>query len=191
MKPRLLMLAGPNGAGKSTFFTTHLADKGLPFINADQIAAELRQEAYEAAGIAEAARVRMVNEGKSFITETVLSDPVGAKVAFLHQAEARGYDITLIFIGLANPELSAGRVMARVQKGGHDVPVDKVMACFERTLRNLERAISLLPQVIVYDNSSADEPYRFLAEFRHGQLHERTTGPVPAWARRFFAAKIG
>lgn len=191
MKPRLLMLAGPNGAGKSTFFTTHLADKGLPFINADQIAAELRLGAYEAAGIAEAARVRMLNEGKSFITETVLSDPVGAKVAFLQQASARGYDITLIFIGLANPELSAGRVMARVQKGGHDVPIDKVMARYERTLRNLERAISSLPRVIVYDNSSAEQPYRFLAEFRNGQLHERSEGPIPAWAQRFFPTTSG
>lgn len=186
MKPRLLMLAGPNGAGKSTFFTTYLADKGLPFINADQIAAELGIEAYEAAGIAEAIRVRLVNENASFITETVLSDPIGAKVAFLQQAHSSGYDVTLIFIGLANPDLSAGRVMARVQMGGHDVPLDKIMARYERTLVNLERAIGLLPQVIVYDNSSADEPYRFLAEFRNGQLHELTNEPIPPWAQRLF-----
>ena len=185
------MLAGPNGAGKSTFFTTHLADKGLPFINADQIAAELGIEAYEAAGIAQAIRVRLVNESTSFITETVLSDPIGAKVAFLQQAHASAYEVTLIFIGLANPDLSAGRVMARVQMGGHDVPLDKVMARYERTLLNLERAIGLLPQVIVYDNSSADEPYRFLAEFRSGQLHERTHGPIPQWARRFFRTGKG
>ncbi|MCF7674395.1 MAG: zeta toxin family protein [Akkermansiaceae bacterium] len=191
MKPRLLMLAGPNGAGKSTFFTTHLADKGLPFINADRIAAELELGAYEAAGIAESIRVRMVNEGRSFITETVLSDPVGAKVAFLQQAHATGYDITLIFIGLESTELSAGRVMARVQKGGHDVPSDKIMARFERTLLNLERAIDLLPQVIVYDNSSAQAPYRFLAEFRSGRLHQRTKGPVPQWAERCFERDRG
>ena len=187
MKPRLLMLAGPNGAGKSTFFTTHLADKGLSFINADQIAAELGLEAYEAAQIAESIRVRLVNERASFITETVLSDPLGAKVAFLQQAHASGYDVTLIFIGLANPDLSAGRVMARVQAGGHGVPLDKVMARYERTLLNLERAIGQLPHVIVYDNSSAAEPYRFLAEFRLGQLHERTKDPLPPWAQRFFA----
>ena len=186
MKPRLLMLAGPNGAGKSTFFSTHLADKGLPFINADQIAAELGIEAYEAAGIAEAIRVRLVNENASFITETVLSDPIGAKVASLQQAHASGYDVTLIFIGLASPDLSAGRVMARVQAGGHDVPLEKVMARYERTLLNLERAIGLLPQVILYDNSSFAKPYRFLAEFRSGQLHERTNDPIPLWAQRFF-----
>lgn len=185
MKPRLLMLAGPNGAGKSTFFRTFLADKGLPFINADQIAAELSLGAYEAAGVAEAIRVRLISERDSFVTETVLSDPIGAKVAFLKNAEVSGYDVTLIFIGLANPDLSAGRVNARVQAGGHDVPHDKILARYERTLRNLQRAIENLQQVIIYDNSSADEPYRFLAEFRHGQPHELTDGPVPGWARRF------
>ena len=76
--------------------------------------------------------------------------------------------------------------MARVQAGGHDVPLDKVMARYGRTLLNLERAIGLLPQVIVCDNSSAKEPYRFLAEFRNGQSHDRTNGPIPPWARRFF-----
>jgi predicted ABC-type ATPase len=188
MKPRLVMLAGPNGSGKSTFFTTHLADKGLPFINADRIAAELGLEAYEAAGIAEAIRMRLVNEGQSFITETVLSDPIGDKVAFLQQAHASGFDVTLIFIGLANPDLSAGRVQARVQAGGHDVPLDKLMARYERTLLNLERAVGALPQVIVYDNSSAEVPYRFLAEFRMGQPHERTQDPIPPWAQRLFGS---
>lgn len=183
------MLAGPNGAGKSTFFRTFLADKGLPFVNADQIAAELGLGAYEAASIAEAIRVRLINERDSFVTETVLSDPVGAKVAFLKDAQASGYDVTLIFIGLANPDLSAGRVKARVQAGGHDVPHDKIMARYERTLRNLERAIEGLQQVIIYDNSSANEPYRFLAEFRHGQPHQLTDDPIPGWARRFFPPK--
>lgn len=66
-----------------------------------------------------------------------------------------------------------------------------LMARYERTLLNLERAIALLPQVIVYDNSSADEPYRFLAEFRNGQLHERTNEPLPPWAQRFFRTGQG
>ena len=40
MKPVLIILAGPNGAGKSTFFETYLVGKGLPFINADNLARE-------------------------------------------------------------------------------------------------------------------------------------------------------
>ncbi len=37
-----------------------------------------------------------------------------------------------------------------------------------------------------YDNSSFDKPYRLIAEFRLGQLHERTHDPIPPWAQRFF-----
>jgi len=60
-----------------------------------------------------------------------------------------------------------------------------------RTLDNLGRAITRLPQVTLYDNSNFGEPYHLLAEFRHGQLHERTSGPIPGWARPFFASESG
>jgi putative protein kinase ArgK-like GTPase of G3E family len=39
--PLLVMLAGSNGAGKSTFHDAYLAPLGLPFVNADRIAAGL------------------------------------------------------------------------------------------------------------------------------------------------------
>ena len=48
-QPLLVMLAGPNGAGKSTFFTSYLARLGLPFLNADVLAARTGMDAYEAA----------------------------------------------------------------------------------------------------------------------------------------------
>ena len=37
-RPIITTIAGANGAGKSTFFASHLADCGLRFINADDIA---------------------------------------------------------------------------------------------------------------------------------------------------------
>lgn len=187
MKPRLIVLAGPNGAGKSTFFATHLADKQLPFVNADRIAAELGIGASEAAGLAEATRTRLVANRSSFITETVFSDPVGAKLAFLLEACDAGYEVTMFFIGAESPDLLLGRVRARVMRGGHDVPSDKVIARYARTMTNLEKAIRQLPRVIIYDNSSYEDPYCFLAEFRGGVIHERTAGPIPAWVRRFVA----
>lgn len=78
------------------------------------------------------------------------------------------------------------RVQARVRAGGHDVPVEKLKARYERTLANLERATPLLPRVTVYDNSSFDDPYRLIAEFHRGKLVEKIEGRIPAWARRLF-----
>lgn len=191
MKPVLIMLAGPNGAGKSTFYHTYLAGLGLPFLNADVLAAEVGMDAYEAAAQVAAARRILVERQTGFVTETVLSDPIGAKVGDLANAAAAGFDVQLIYIGIADAELSAERVATRVQAGGHDVPLAKILARYQRTLDNLERAIARLPQVTLYDNSTFDEPYRLIAEFRDGRLHQRTKEPIPPWARRFFGADGG
>lgn len=37
--PILIVLCGPNGAGKSTFYEIMLKSHGLPFVNADLMAA--------------------------------------------------------------------------------------------------------------------------------------------------------
>jgi predicted ABC-type ATPase len=185
------MLAGPNGAGKSTFYQTYLAGLGLPFLNADVLAAEVGMEAYEAAAeIAQARRI-LIERRTGFITETVLSDPIGAKVDDLANAVEAGFDVHLIYIGIADAEQSAERVVSRVKAGGHDVPLEKILARYQRTLDNLERAITRLPRVTLYDNSSFDNPFRRIAEFRGGQLHDLTDGQIPPWALRFFRTGQG
>lgn len=179
------MLAGPNGAGKSSFFHAYLEHLNLPFLNADVLARETGLDAYAAAREIASIRDRLVERGDGFITETVLSDPVGAKVEFLDSASRNGFDVCLIFVGLEDAELSRRRVASRVKAGGHDVPEAKIFSRYGRTLDNLERAIAQLPRVLVYDNSSYAEPHRFIAEFRTGALFRRGPGAVPAWATRF------
>jgi predicted ABC-type ATPase len=90
-RPILVAIADPNGAGKTTFFHAHLASAGLRFVNADVLAAELAIGPYEAARLADALRRALVEREESFVFETVFSDPVGAKVAFLEDAARRGY----------------------------------------------------------------------------------------------------
>ena len=82
-RPIIVAIAGSNGAGKTTFFHSHLADLGLPFVNSDELAAELDLGPYEAAEAAAAVRKAMVARGESFAFETVFSDPIGEKVHFL------------------------------------------------------------------------------------------------------------
>jgi predicted ABC-type ATPase len=184
--PLLVMLAGPNGAGKSTFYESHLQALGLPFLNADNLARETGLDAYGAADAIAAIRDRMILRSESFVTETVLSDPVGEKVESLREAAERGFDVTLIYIGIEDADLSRRRVEARVAAGGHDVPPEKLDARYQRSLDNLGRAIEQLPRVRIYDNSSFRDPHRFLGEFRSGGLAVRTVDPLPGWARRFF-----
>lgn len=152
-RPIVLALAGSNGAGKSTFFHSHLSSCGLPFVNADDLAAELNMGPYEEADLAASIRQELIEQKESFVFETVLSDPHGAKVAELVQTVLQGFHVALIFIWIDSSKTSIQRVSMRVMQGGHDVPDDKLEARFDRTLANLQRAIQSLPVVNVFDNS--------------------------------------
>jgi predicted ABC-type ATPase len=168
-RPIVVAVAGSNGAGKSTFFHAHLAGVGLRFINADDLAAETGLGLSEAAGLAAALRASLLEQGESFVFETVFSDPVGAKVAELEMAARRGIQVVVVFIRIDSPETSKQRVAMRVLQGGHDVPDDKLEARFQRTLANLERAVTTLPVVIVFDNTNLARPFRLEAVYRHGR----------------------
>ncbi len=109
-----------------------------------------------------------------------MSDPVGDKVGFLEEAARSGHIVVLCYIGLANADLSSQRVAMRVSQGGHDVPDDKLITRFPRTLDNLRLAIQRLPHVLIYDNSDLSLPYRQIAVFDHGQPRHLLE-PVPAW----------
>jgi predicted ABC-type ATPase len=182
----LVVVAGPNGAGKTTFVGTFLKATGLHVVNPDHLARALAPDApetvaYEAAQLADTVRRDLLARGASFCMETVFSDSQGAKLAFLRDARAKGFIVFLIFIGLETSELSLARVIQRVEDGGHDVPDEKLIARFPRIFRNLREAIAFVDHVFLFDNSSAEEPYRFAAEYAAGRFVRR--GKVrPAWA---------
>jgi predicted ABC-type ATPase len=181
-RPQLVMLAGPNGAGKSTFYDAHLADSPLRYLNADLVAARAGIDSVEAARLLDAWRSELVEAREGFITETVFSDPVGAKLDLLRRAVAADFEVTLIYIGL-EPRLAGLRIDQRVASGGHDVPRDRLGPRFGRSLKNLVAALDLVPTVLVYDNSSTEGPHRLIARFESGQRTFLGDGPVPRWAQ--------
>ena len=169
-RPILVAVAGPNGAGKTTFFHSHLKPAGLRFLNADEVARELEVDAYGAARVVRELREELVKQRESFVFETVLSDPVGEKVSFLKTAAQAGYMVVLCFIGLCGAETSEQRVAMRVAQGGHDVPSEKLVSRFPRTLANLRSAIRELPHVLIFDNDDLRSPFRRVAVFEAGRM---------------------
>lgn len=167
-RPIVIALAGSNGAGKSTFFSAHLADSGLRFVNADEIASQLAIGPYEAADVATAIRGSLISSRESFVFETVLSDPVGDKVERLNRYTESGYEVVLIFIRIADVATSIERVSIRSSQGGHDIPDEKLIDRFERTKANLARAIRQLPHVIIFDNSDLNYPFRLVERYQQG-----------------------
>lgn len=186
-KERLLVVvAGPNGAGKSTFVETFLKSTGILIVNPDEVAKGLSPDlpedvAYEAARVADTWRRDLAARGVSFCMETVFSDPQGAKLDFLRECQSNGYTVILVFIGLESAELSLGRVIQRVERGGHDVPDAKIEARFPRTFHNLRQALTFVDEALLFDNSSVDKPFRFVASFKAGKRRRRK-GFTPAWA---------
>jgi len=179
-RPVLIAIAGPNGAGKTTFFRAFLEDAGLPFVNADVLAARLGLDPYAAASVADSIRREMAARRQSFVMETVFSDPLADKLAFLKQAAELGYSVVLFFIGTSGPEISEERVALRVTQGGHDVPADKLQQRYPRILENLKAAIPALPHIFILDNSDLRTPYRLLAHYENGEAR-LIEEPVPAW----------
>jgi len=178
--PRLIFLAGPNGAGKSTFYESYLQVTGLDFVNADRLTAGLGITNQEAATVADQLRLNLLLAGESFITETVFSDPVGAKLQFLREAMAAGYQVTFYFVGLTDPGLSGARVWQRVQAGGHDVPPERLNRRYAQSLENLAVALTFVPEAHVFDNSSSAKPFRLVLSTASGVIAYRSN-PLPTW----------
>jgi predicted ABC-type ATPase len=181
-RPIVVAIAGPNGAGKTTFYRAHLQPAGLRFVNADVLAQELNIDAYSAARVADSLRRELVRQRESFVFETVFSDPVGKKTAFLRGCAHSGYTTILCFIGTSGPEVCEQRVAMRVSQGGHDVPTEKLTARFPRVLVNLRTAVRELPHVWIFDNDDLRTPFRLVTVFEDGRM-VKLHKPIPKWLR--------
>lgn len=178
---RLDLLAGPNGAGKTTFFDRVISPgrPGLPFVNADHIAADRfpgaeSERSYEAAEIAATARDALIDARLDFCTETVFSH--SSKVDLVTTAFAAGYDIVMHII-MVPLDLALHRVASRVAAGGHDVPAEKVELRYARLWANVVDALPHCCLATFHDNSHDSGPAE-VAAFRHGLADH-----PPRWPR--------
>ncbi len=152
-------------------------------MNADLLVATLGLTVAEGAAAADALRMAYLEARRSFVTETVFSDPAGAKLQFLRDAMAAGYEVTLLFIGLAGVALSEARVAHRVAGGGHDVPTEKLARRYAQSLANLAQAMRFVPVVHLFGNSSVATPHRLVVTVRKG-VAAIAAEPLPEWARK-------
>ena len=171
--PVLQLVVGPNGAGKTTFYERILGPAaGLPFINADRLAAERwpddpGRHAYEAAAEADAMRRSEIAARRSFATETVFSHR--SRLELVSAAVDAGYRLYLYVI-LVPEQLAVARVAVRVETGGHHVPEDKVRGRYRRLWHLVREAITLADETEIRDNSRAGSPFRLVARYLRGTL---------------------
>lgn len=172
-RPTVILLVGGNGAGKSTFYQTYLAPRRIPFLNADVLAREMWPDdpevhSYEAMRLVERSRHLALAQKRSFCFETVFSHP--SKLDFIREAKRAGYTVEVYAIHLASAELNRLRVEQRILAGGHSVPAAKIAPRIERSIEQLIRAIPIVDQTVLVDNSRVNEPFRVQARFQGGVL---------------------
>jgi len=195
--PNLTVIAGPNGSGKSTLINKLVkADVHLgTYINADDIAREygLVGEAGSKESQNRADRMRSVclAAGEDFSFETVMSHP--SKTEFMLAARESGYFLTLYFVCTSDPAINLSRVRSRAELGGHDVPADRVVARYKRTLELLPHAIKIAHRTVLFDNSNPYQSSRItlkpIAEIRQasaGQFTFNLSDDLPAWCKPAF-----
>jgi len=95
-----------------------------------------------------------------FAMETVFSyfESLGngkfrSKVDLIRQLQKEGYYVLLLFVGLANSNLSILRVSTRVASGGHAVDKVKLVERFPRTQKAIGLAMRVADAAILTDNS--------------------------------------
>jgi len=163
------IIAGANGAGKSSFagdFLTNLGHKDLIKLNADDRTSELRklnpdapipELNLQAAIEIDQKVVDYINEGKSFVVETVLSSKKYQDDVL--EAKSKGFKIGLVYVSLYPPELSPQRISIRVKKGGHNVDHDKAIARHQKSHQQLSWFAPRADTLFVFDNSlDSDKP---------------------------------
>jgi predicted ABC-type ATPase len=95
-----------------------------------------------------------VLERRSFSFETVMSHP--SKIEEMRAAKLASYRFTFIGVALQDPQLNVKRVALRVSQGGHNVPTDRIVARYARTLALMPQAIAIADRSLVFDNSDSE-----------------------------------
>ena len=101
------------------------------------------------------------------------------KVAFLRQAQARGYRTYLYYVATEDPAINISRVENRVRQGGHAVPKDKIIERYYRSLDLLFDAIRYTNRAYLFDNSRHGQIW--LAEVTDGIELEMKSTTMPVW----------
>ena len=121
---------------------------------------------------------------EKFSFETVMSHP--SKLDFIKKAKANGYKVYLYFVSLADPIMNVERVSARVELGGHNVPEDKIVNRYERTMGLLLDAIKLVDRAYFFDNSS--DRMQFFAKYQNKEVtYEEEC--IPVWFKVYVENK--
>jgi predicted ABC-type ATPase len=141
----------------------------------------LAMNSYYASVLADFLRRKLLAGSVSFTFETVMSER--GKVGLLGEARSLGFRTYLYYIATEDPEINVSRVALRVTQGGHDVPKEKIISRYHRSLSLLREASRQADRAYFFDTS---EPKSlFVAEGTGGKRPELRCDVMPNWFKTF------
>lgn len=189
-RPLLIVIAGPNGSGKTSVTSRLLKHEWVEdsvYINPDIVAKDIfgdwnsKEAVLKAANYCAEWRETCLAKKQSLIFETVMS--ADDKVDYIMRAKEAGFFIRVFFIATANPTINASRIAGRVMKGGHDVPITKIISRYRKSIINCMKVSSNVDRLYIYDNSIDGEEAKIQFRLANGVMGKMYVTDVPEWAQ--------
>ena len=143
--------------------------------------------------IARFLRKEMLRLKRRFSFETVFSH--SSNLDIMRAAQSEGYKVYLYFVSTESPEINKYRVQLRVRENGHDVPEDRIVSRYYRSLDLLFEAAQISYQAFFFDNSQDNEPFKLVAHFKK-QGEKMIWDKISkknntAWFKKYYTNKAG
>jgi predicted ABC-type ATPase len=151
--------------------------KKIKFIDNRLYFKNIEMNSYFASVLSDFIRRELIKLKISFSFETVMSSP--DKIELLKIAQKNGYRTYLYYIATQDPIINISRVKNRVKLGGHNVPEDKIVSRYYKSLKLLKDAIKYSNRVYIFDNSSYDKVW--LCEINSLKEVELKVENMPYW----------
>jgi predicted ABC-type ATPase len=105
---------------------------------------------------------------------------------FINYTKSEGYLVTVIYVVTSDSKINIERVRTRVAQGGHDVPKDKIVSRYEKSMNLMFDVIESANEALIYDNSGK-RPIVVFAKYRDKDYY--ILRPFPEWIKRYCTDK--
>lgn len=193
-KKTAFIIAGPNGSGKTTFSISLIKNTKIltgMHLNADIIlkASEStskyknltpHEKHQQVSNLIDKKIDELIEAGENLILETVFSSSY--KLQTFQKLKDAGYFINMIFVSTLDPLINVQNVALRVEKGGHDVPINKILSRYKGAHENLHKIVKDVECLILIDNSVINQTpviYSALSSGSKCFINDKKT--IPQW----------
>lgn len=189
------IIAGPNGSGKTTFSISLLENTEIltgAHLNADIIAkAYMTDDDYKdltplqvhlkVSELVENTIDDLIEEGSNIILETVFSSKY--KLDTYKKLKDADYFVNVVFVATNDPMINVLNVASRVKSGGHDVPIDKILSRYDKSIENVKRIAKDVDCLILIDNSVMNQSPIIYSALSKGNICLDNGKDKPEWIK--------